>query len=275
MGLRVIMVGDLVGKPGRRVLQQQLPRLREEYAPDLVVVNAENVAGGSGLTPQLFQRILNYGVDGVTLGDHVYRRQEIIPVLREAENLVRPANLPESAVGARWMELRPAAGAPTLCVMTLLGRLYMNGGPLADDPFAEAERFLAEIPSGAASLIELHGETTSEKLALGHYLDGRASAVVGTHTHVPTADAKVMPGGTAFITDLGMTGPYDSVIGRRKGRVMQFMSTGMPAPFDVAEEDVRLCGVFFELGDNGLAARCERVEMKADPDRPPFVDANS
>lgn len=269
------MVGDLVGKPGRRVLQQQLPRLRDEYQPDIVVVNAENVAGGSGLTPQIFRRILSYGVDGVTLGDHVYRRQEIIPVLREAENLVRPANLPESAVGPRWMELRPERGAPTLHVMTLLGRLYMAGGPLADDPFAEAERFLAEIPTGALSLIELHGETTSEKHALGHYLDGRVSAVVGTHTHIPTADAKILPGGTAFITDLGMTGPYDSVIGRRKERVMQFMSTGMPAPFDVAENDVRLCGVFIEIGNDGLATRCERVEMPADPDRPPFVDAES
>ena len=264
------MLGDIVGKPGRQVVQQQLPGLVKQYEPHVVVANAENTAGGSGLTPQIFSKLQAYGVHGVTLGDHVYRQKEIVPTLEAEANIVRPANLPAAAAGRRWMLLQPDAKQPPLAVCLVLGRLFMTGQQ-ADDPFVEADRFLAEIPREAVPVVEIHAEATSEKVALGHYLDGRAAAVVGTHTHIPTADAKILPQGTAYITDLGMTGPYDSILGRRTDRVLQYMTTAMPAPFDVADADVRLCGVFFEYdNDRGRCVRVERVERAADLERPPF-----
>ena len=263
------MLGDIVGKPGRRVVQQQLPWLRREYQPDYVVANAENVAGGSGITQQLYHKLRAYGIDGVTLGDHAFRQKDSYPAFDTAMELIRPANLPDAALGRGWMRLESAAGKPPLYVVTLLGRLFMNGVQ-ADDPFAAVERILAGFPKGAAVLVEIHAEATSEKVGMGHHLDGRAAAVVGTHTHIPTADAKVLPGGTAYMTDLGMCGPYDSILGRRKERVLQFMTTAMPAVFDVAEEDVRMCGVLIEL-EGARAVRCERIERAAEMGVPPFV----
>ena len=270
MAFRIVMIGDIVGKPGRRVVQQQLDRLRRDYRPDLIVANAENAAGGSGLTPAFFDKLCKYGIDGVTLGDHAFREQEILPTLAQASNLIRPANLPEQAPGERYMKLTTADGGRSLYVVTVLGRLFMSGPP-ADDPFAAVDLVLHELPRDAAVLVEIHAEATSEKVAMGHYLDGRVVAVIGSHTHIPTADAKILPGGTAYLTDLGMSGPYDSVLGRRKDRVVQYMTTAMPARFDVAEEDVRLCGVLIELDDNHRATHCERIELPADPDRPPFA----
>jgi hypothetical protein len=271
--MRFIMIGDIVGKPGRRVVQQQLPELRRRFNPDLIIANAENIAGGSGITPQLYHKLLAYGLDALTLGDHVYRQKDLLPLFPSLDRLSRPYNLPPQAVGRSHLRLLCPRSPRPLYIITLLGRIYMNtGGPLGDDPFAAADRFLAMIEKGAHVLVEIHAEATSEKVALGHYLDGRVAAVIGTHTHIPTADAKILPGGAAFISDLGMTGPYDSVLGRRKERVLQFMSTGMPAPFDVAEGDVRLCGVRVDLDDSGRAIHIERIELPADPDRPPFTD---
>lgn len=272
VSLRFVMLGDIVGKPGRRVVQQQLPWLRDVYRPDLILANAENIAGGSGITPQLYHKLKSYGLDAITLGDHAFRQRDIYPLLAEANDLIRPANLPEGAAGRGWMRVEPRDGGAALYVMTLLGRVFMAGPP-ADDPFAAADRFLSEVPRGAAVLVEIHAETTSEKVALGRYLEGRVSAVVGTHTHIPTADARVLPGGTAYITDLGMCGPYDSVLGRRVDRVLQYMTTAMPAPFDVASGDAKLCGVFVELDDDGRAVRCERIEKAADVTSPPFGEA--
>lgn len=271
MTLRILMLGDVVGKPGRQVVQQQLPDLCRVYEPDVVIANAENAAGGSGLTPQIFQKLLAYGVHGVTLGDHVYRQRDILPTLESEPNIVRPANLPAAAVGHRCMVLQPDPSKPPLAVFILLGRLFMTGQQ-ADDPFATADALIADLPPDTVVLAEMHAETTSEKVALGHYLDGRVAAVVGTHTHIPTADAKILPGGAGYITDLGMTGPYDSVLGRRKDRVLQFMTTAMPAPFDVATDDIRLCGVFIEYDETTRrATRIERVERPADLTRPPFL----
>ena len=274
MALRFVMIGDVVGKPGRKVLQQQLPAIRERWEPDLVVVNAENLAGGSGITPDGYNALMKMEIDGITLGDHVYRQKSITQVLEREENIIRPANLPDRAIGARWMALRAAEpGKPPLCVMTVLGRKFMTG-PAADDPYATAEIILGEIElehPEAVVLIEVHAEATSEKVVMGHYLDGRVAAVVGTHTHVPTADAKVLPGGTAYITDLGMTGPYDSVLGRRKDRVAYHMTTGMPTPFDVAKDDPRVCGVAIDIDEAGRATQIERIELHADLDAPPFA----
>jgi len=268
MALKVMMLGDIVGSPGRRVVQQQLPDLRAEHEPDLIIANAENIAGGSGVTPQLIERLRSYGVDAITLGDHIYRNDKIMPELASATHIVRPANLPDAALGRTTMLLEAGHGEK-LCVISVLGRLFMNG-PLANDPFATVDELLRRVPADAAVIVEIHAEATSEKIALAHHLDGRVAAVVGTHTHVPTADARILPGGTAFQTDLGMCGPYDSVIGRRKDRVLHFMTTGMPARFEVAEGDPRLCGVIIEIGHNRKAKRIERIEAKADLDRAPF-----
>lgn len=254
------MVGDIVGKPGRQIVQRELPRLRKRHRADLVITNAENVAGGSGITRSHYQQILKAGADGITLGDHAYRQKDILPVLQSEANICRPANLPDEAVGRRWMKLTAANGVE-LYVVTVLGRIFMNS-LFADDPFATVDRLLDDLPGCARVLVEVHAEATSEKVAMGHYLDGRVAAVVGTHTHIPTADAHVLPGGTAYISDLGMTGPYDSVLGRRKDRVLQFMTTAMPAPFDVASGDVRLCGVLIEINDAGRAIGCQRIEVR-------------
>lgn len=267
MTMRVLMIGDVVGRPGRRVVHQQLGALRERFAADLVVANGENAAGGSGLTPNLLDKLRSYGVDGVTLGDHALRKAEIYPALRDRADVIRPANLPDGAPGRGVLTLQCAAGR--LHVITVLGRVFMTG-PHGDDPFATCDRLLETIPPGEPVIVEIHAETTGEKVAFGHHLDGRVALVAGTHTHIPTADAKILPGGTAYISDLGMSGPYDSVLGRRKERVIQFMATAVPAQFDVAEDDPRLCGVFVEIGDDGLARRIERIEAAADLDRPPF-----
>jgi hypothetical protein len=273
MGLRFVMLGDIVGQPGRRVVQQQLPALREQYGPDLVIANAENAAGGSGLTPAMYRKLLRYGVDGVTLGDHVFRQMDIVQVMDQAANLVRPANLPNGARGARWMKLTTADGLQHLYVVTLLGRLYMSP-PLGDDPFATIDALLDDLPWDAPVVVEIHAEATSEKRAMAYHLDGRVAAVIGTHTHVPTADAMILPRGSAYITDLGMCGPFDSIIGRDVQAVLHYMTTGMPRKFAVAKGDVRLCGVLVELDDSNRAIRCERIEVPADTSAPPFDQAD-
>ncbi|MBI1371986.1 MAG: TIGR00282 family metallophosphoesterase [Phycisphaera sp.] len=270
MAFRFIMLGDIVGRPGRRVVQQHIAALRQQHRADLVIANGENIAGGSGITTRLYQKLLSYGVDGVTLGDHAFRQAEIVPVMHQHDRLIRPFNLPEQAPGQGAMVLETNSGL-RVHVITLLGRLFISN-PLADDPFAAADLYLQEVGRDEAVIVEIHAEATSEKLALAHYLDGRVAAVLGTHTHTPTADARVLPGGTAFISDLGMCGPYDSVLGRLKDRVVQFMSTANPARFEVADDtnDTRLCGVLVELDDHLRATRCERVEVAADLDNPPF-----
>jgi metallophosphoesterase (TIGR00282 family) len=263
MSLKVLCLGDIVGRPGRQVVNQKLPALVRERQVDLVIANAENIAGGSGITQNLFNKIRSYGVDVVTLGDHIYKKQDIIPTLQNSERIVRPANLSAHAAGRPFSCVTTNAGVP-VCVFSLLGRIYMNLP--ADDPFAAAERVLSQIPENVRCCVcDFHAEASSEKVAMGHWLDGRASVIFGTHTHVPTADAKILPGGSAFITDVGMCGPYDSVLGRRKERVLKYMTTNMPVPFDVATGDVRLCGLLAELDpETGRALTCERIEVKGD-----------
>lgn len=270
MSFRLIMLGDIVGQPGRRVVQQHAKALRDQYGADIVLANAENVAGGSGITPQLYERMLKYGIDGITLGDHCYRQKDIVTNMGQYDRLIRPANLPDGAAGRRWMRVTSPDGQHSVIVITVLGRLFVHT-LMADDPYACVDRLLAEIEPDVPVVVEIHGEATSEKVAMGWHLAGRATLVAGTHTHIPTADAKVLEGGTGYITDLGMSGPYDSVLGRRKERVLQFMTTAMPAPFDVASEDVRLCGVVVDIDAEGKATRCERIEIPADLTKPPFA----
>ncbi len=263
MPLRILCLGDVVGRPGRQILHQKLPALVRERAIDLVVANAENVAGGSGITANLFNKIRSYGVDVVTLGDHLYRKADIIPTLQSSERIVRPANLAASAAGRRYTVVSTNSGVK-VAVFCLLGRIYMNVP--ANDPFAAADEVLAQIPESVRVCVcDMHAEATSEKVAMEHWLDGRCSIIVGTHTHIPTADARVLPGGSAAITDMGMCGPYDSVLGRRKDRVLKHMTTNMPHPFEVATADVRMCGALAEIDpETGRAISMERIEVRGE-----------
>ena len=226
MALRILCLGDIVGRPGRQIIHQKLPALVREKNVDLVIANAENIAGGSGITANLFNKVRSYGVDVVTLGDHVFRKADIVSTLQNSERIVRPANLSAGAAGRPFTVVTTNSGV-AVGVFCLLGRIYMNLP--ADDPFAAAERVLSQGPRSVKCWVcDMHAEASSEKVAMGHWLDGRCSMVFGTHTHIPTADAHVLAGGTAFISDLGMCGPYDSVLGRKKDRVLKFMTTNMP-----------------------------------------------
>ena len=258
--LRILVLGDIVGRPGRQVVHQKLPQLVREKKIDLVIANAENIAGGSGITQNLFHKLRSYGVDVITLGDHIYKKIDIVPTLSNSERVVRPANLARDAAGRTFSVVTTNSGVP-VGVFSVLGRIFMTLP--ADDPFAAADRVLDSLPDNVRVCVcDVHAEATSEKVAMGHWLDGRVSLVVGTHTHIPTADAKILPGGSGYITDLGMCGPYDSVLGRRKDRVIKYMTTNMPAPFDVATGDVRLCGVLAEIDpDTGRAIAIERIEV--------------
>lgn len=258
MELKILCVGDVVGAPGRHALRAGLERLVPARGVDMVVVNAENAAAGSGLTPALFEKIINYGAHVVTLGDHIYRRKEIIAVLEKSDRIVRPCNLPVSAPGKEFVVWETPRGV-RVAVVSVLGRLFMRL-PI-NCPFAGVDRVLSQLPRDVKCVIvDMHGEATSEKVAMGWHLDGRISAMFGTHTHVPTADERVLPKGTAYITDIGMTGPYDSVLGRNKERVLSAMMTAVPAPFDVAEHDARLSGAIVTIdAAAGRAVAIERV----------------
>jgi metallophosphoesterase (TIGR00282 family) len=260
MPLRILALGDLVGRPGRTVVYQKLPEIIRTKQVDLVVANGENLAGGSGITPNLFSKIRSYGVDVVTLGDHVFKRQDIANTLANSDRLIRPANLSAQAPGKGWT-IATSRNGVQVAVMNLLGRIYMNLP--CDDPFAAADRIIRELPASVKVIVlDMHAEATSEKVGMCHHLDGRASFVFGTHTHVPTADARILPGGTAAITDVGMCGPYDSILGRRKERVLKYMTTNMPHSFDVATHDVRMCGAIAEIDENtGKAKSIERLEI--------------
>jgi len=260
MLVNVLCVGDVVGKPGRGVLADHLPGLIADRKIDLVVCNAENAAGGSGLTPQLFKRILHYGVDVVTLGDHIYKKLQIVSELDSSDRLVRPANLPDSAAGKTWTLVPTKSGRHKAAIISVMGQTYMRN---CDSPWTTIDRILQEIPPAVKiRIVDFHAEATSEKVAMGWYLNGRSSVVFGTHTHVPTADARVLDQGTAYITDVGMTGPYESVLGRRADRVLHALTTSMPTPFEVARNDPRLCAVLAAVDpDSGRAQAIERIEI--------------
>jgi metallophosphoesterase (TIGR00282 family) len=273
MAVNILCIGDVVGKPGRKVLSEHLPRLINELKVELVVCNGENAAGGSGLTPQLFKKLLGYGIDVITLGDHVYRKVEIVSQLNESARLIRPANLSDQAAGKGWTVVQSKCGLYKVAVICLLGQLYMR---TADSPWAAIDRILAEIPADVhIRLVDFHAEATSEKIAMGWHLNGRVSAVFGTHTHVPTADARVLDKQTAYISDLGMTGPYESVLGRRVDRVLHALTTSMPASFQVARGDPRICGALIAVDPNtGKAESIERIEVAGEAVEGPICDAD-
>ena len=264
--MRILALGDVVGRPGRQAVADLLPTLVKQHQIDLVVANAENAAGGSGLTANLFRKLRAHGVGCVTLGDHAFRKPDILPVLDSSDRIVRPANVSRKAAGKTHVVVPARVGERevNVAVFALAGRLFMPTFP-ADSPFDAADRILAQLPpTTKVVVVDVHAEATSEKIALGHHLAGRASLVFGTHTHVPTADAKILPPGTAYITDVGMCGPYDSVLGRRKESVLAWMAESRPERFDVATGDVRLCGVIADVDElTGRAKAVERFEQSA------------
>ncbi len=262
MQVNLLCIGDVVGRPGRFVVSQALPELVKKHDIHCVICNVENAAGGSGFTPQLYEKFRRYGVHLITLGDHIYRRVEILPTLERSTIMVRPVNYPPNSPG-RLVGLTETAIGPKVAVLSVMGRLYMK--PNADCPFRGIDNALRQVPPDVKIIVvDVHAEATSEKVALGWHLDGRVSVVFGTHTHIPTADERILPHGTAYITDLGMTGPYDSVLGRRKDRVIKHLMTNLPHPFDVAEADVRMCGVLVQVESaTGRATHIERVNVSA------------
>jgi metallophosphoesterase (TIGR00282 family) len=259
--VRILFIGDIVGRPGRDIVCAAVERLKAERELDLVIANAENAAAGSGLTPAIYRDLVRAGLDAMTLGDHVYRRKEIYSVLESEPNIVKPANLPPESVGRDWAVVTAANGVP-VAIACFLGQLFMK--PI-DNPWQAAHRVLAAIPSDVRiRIIDFHAEATSEMQVMGRYLDGRVTAVLGTHTHVPTADECILPAGTAFQCDVGMTGPFESIIGRRIDRVMETTLTSRPTEFDVATGDVRLCGTIVTADpDTGLATAVERICISA------------
>jgi metallophosphoesterase (TIGR00282 family) len=256
--MKILFVADVFGVPGRRAVEERLPGLREELAVDFCVVNGENAADGAGLTPKLGDRLLAAGADVITLGNHVWRRPEISGWLERSERAVRPANL-ASGLPGRGLVVAPAADGTPVAVINLMGHLFMS---TARHPFEDVDALVDEARARAqVVVIDLHAEATSEKVALATWLDGRVTAVIGTHTHVQTSDARVLPGGTAAITDAGMTGPHDSVIGVKAELAIRRMRTGMPVRFEPAEGGVRIEGCLVECASDGRATGCEPVRV--------------
>lgn len=259
--MKILFLGDIVGKPGRDIVHKVLRDFREKEKIDVVIANGENSAGGSGLTPRIAEELFEDGVDILTSGDHIWKRKEIYDLLNTTDRLVRPANYPEGAPG-KGSTVVDVKGGGKIGVINLVGRVFMEA---VDCPFErvrkEIERLRHITP---VIVVDMHAEATSEKVAMGWYLDGAVSAVIGTHTHIQTADEKILPGGTAYITDCGMTGPYDSVIGRRKEQIITRFLTQLPTRFEMATEGVEMHGVIINVNEKeGKALGIKRVQMKA------------
>ncbi len=253
--MRAMFIGDVVGKPGRKGLAATLPGLRTEHLPDLVIVNGENAGGGVGITPETADELFELGADAITLGNHAYRHREIYGYLESERRIVRPANFPQANPGRGWM-IADAAGM-RVAVVNLSGQLHMT---VERSPFPVADELLQELDGRAdAVIVDFHAELTSEKVAMGWHLDGRVAAVLGTHTHVPTADGRVLPGGTAHMTDVGMTGSRAGVIGVKREQALSGFRNQMPIRFDSATEDVWVMGALIEVGDDGLARAISQI----------------
>ena len=262
--MRILFIGDIFGRPGRNIVKDRLPGLVQKFSIDLVIANGENSAAGFGITPALAEDLFEMGIDVITTGNHVWDKREIVDYFQMADGnqhsmarrLLRPANYPEGMPG--WGFYQGEKKGVPYAVMNLQGRVFMASN---DDPFRIADQLL-KTTNAKVIFVDMHAEATSEKISLGWYLDGRVTVVVGTHTHVPTADERVLPGGTAYITDVGMTGPYDSVIGVKKELVVERFLNGMPTRFEAATGDVRLCAIVVDCDDlTGKARSIERVML--------------
>jgi len=256
--VRLLFVGDVVGRPGREAVEALLPDLRDRLDVDACIVNGENIANGVGITPRLAERLLAAGADALTLGNHAWRREEIGPYLSSSTTIVRPANFQSESPGRGLTVVEARDGTP-VAVVNLLGTLFLDPAhsmwEVVDELVAEARETTPVV------VVDVHAEATSEKVALAAWLDGRVTAVLGTHTHVQTSDARLLPGGTAALTDVGMTGPHDSVIGVRTELAIRRMRTGMPVRFETASDGVRLEGALVTCGPDGRATAIEPVRV--------------
>jgi metallophosphoesterase (TIGR00282 family) len=266
--VRILFLGDIVGHPGKQIVEQWMPKLVAHYRPDITIANAENIApNGRGLTERLAEALFDVEVDILTLGNHTFDQKESLRLIGTDRRIVRPANFPEGAPGQGYTLCK--AGDGQVAILNLLGRTFMGD---YEDPFRTADRILAEIGDKTKHIfLDIHAEATAEKIALAYYLSGRVSAVVGTHTHVQTADERILPGGTAYLSDVGMCGPYDSIIGFQKDAVIQKFLTQMPTRFEVPQGEAQLHGVFIETNPAGKAVSIERISIT--PDRPCQINA--
>ena len=257
--VRLLLIGDIVGKPGREITCAAVKPLKKHRNIDLVVANAENAAGGSGITVEIYKELIEAGVDAITLGDHIYRRREIFTILESKENIVKPANYPTQAPGREFVVVDGSDGNK-VGIISLLGRVFVKP---VDCPFAAVDRVLEKIPDDVkVVLVDMHAEATGEKQLMGRHLDGRVSAVLGTHTHVATADSQIFPFGTAFQCDVGMTGPHESIIGRRIDRVLATTITFRPEYYDVASGGNRINGAIVDVdAATGKAVAIERLSL--------------
>lgn len=262
--MHILMVGDIVGAPGRKMLARLVGQMKQRGTVDLVVANAENAAGGKGANRAVVEELLSAGADVLTMGDHTWDQKEIIPLFEHEKRIIRPANFPPGCPGRGIVSIDTPKGR--VSVMNLVGRVFM---PPADCPFRTADALLSKEPNlGKVILVDMHAEATSEKIAMGRYLDGRVSAVVGTHTHVQTSDETILPNKTAYLTDLGMTGPKDSVLGRDLASVLSKFLTGMPCKFDIAEKGVALEGALIDVDETtGRARKITRIRELLDSPR--------
>jgi len=256
--LRILFIGDIVGRPGREAVAEMLPSLMAETSPDLVIANGENAAGGMGITKETALEILQAQVDAITLGNHVWAKKDVYSFLDEERRLIRPANYPNGVPGRGWAVYNTGTGE-AVGVINLCGRVFMDH---LEDPFKAADKILETLAAHTnVIIVDVHAEATSEKAALAWYLDGRVAAVIGTHTHVQTADERILPGGTAYITDVGMTGPVDSVIGMKKELIISRFLTQMPSKFEVAEGKTLLSAVVIDIDSSaGKATNIERLQ---------------
>jgi 2',3'-cyclic-nucleotide 2'-phosphodiesterase len=257
--MRVFFIGDVVGGPGRQGLREAMPGLRDRYAPDLVIVNGENSAGGVGITERTARDLFESGADVITTGNHVYRHREVYDFLEREERVVRPANYPQANPGRGHTVV--ATGGMRVAVINLSGGVALR---VARSPFDTVDAILDRLDADAV-IVDFHAEVTSEKVAMGWHLDGRVAAVFGTHTHVPTADGRVLPGGTAFISDVGMTGSRLSVLGVKPEQALRSLITQMPTRFETASEDVWVMGALVEVNQRGLADSFEQVMVPVPP----------
>jgi metallophosphoesterase (TIGR00282 family) len=259
--LKILFIGDIVGRPGRKIVKKCLKEIIEAEGVDLTIANGENAAGGFGITYDVSQEILGAGVDLITLGNHTWDNRDIDRVLEEEPRVIRPANYPEGAPGQGYYIVETDKGI-AVGVVNLLGQVFLEA---LGCPFRAADEYLDKIKKRTnIVVVDIHAETTSEKMALGWYLDGRVSAVLGTHTHIPTADERILPKGTAYITDVGMTGPLNSVLGIDPKIVITKFLTKRPIRFEVASGPVKLDGVIFEVNERGLATSIERIQRHLD-----------
>ena len=256
--LKILHIGDIVGSPGRQVFARLVTEFRQQNRADVVIVNGENAAGGRGITPALAEELFNAGADAITLGDHTWDQKDLAPFLDREPRIVRPANFAAACPGKGWTKVETPFGPVT--VISLIGRVFMQ--PM-ECPFRAVDMILSEPRVSGIILVDFHAEATSEKLAMGRYLDGRVTCVAGTHTHVQTSDETLLPKGTAYITDLGMTGPKDSVLGREVGPVLHRFTTGMPIRLGVARGDIAMEGIRLTVNPNtGRAKSIQRFREK-------------